>query len=572
VTNVRDQPESAGLYQIPLLVGVVGSRELDPGQIPAIREAIAALLRSLRDAQPDVQVKLLCSLCEGADLLAAAVAGELGIDVVALLPVSAERSRAALRSEAARASFDAALQRAERLEVPPRGDADRAGSLIALYSSLLIVVWDGNADTDLATARAVDERLGRTGPSHEDRVDPDALLFAEDNDLMYEIRCSLPSDPAGVKLVGFVTGQRQFGHVASGIPTELATLLERTAGFNRDVINHTQAIEAHGYRLMPGAEKLRPEALAYVDRLFTAADWLGGHFRRSYARALRARYLLWATMVALLIVFDNHPGGILGFISISGVLAIFVLAALLAQWARRRRWHRRFLDYRALAEGLRVDFYWELGGVRMQFDGAFAHESFLQKQDVELEWIRAAMRAVSLRCALYPRAAVADGLTFTAAAWVGGSPDPGDAGQLGYYRKRATVLARRESVAGRSVRAMLLLGLTVCCALAVDSAFGLSHQPLFTPGVRVLLIAVFALFTAYGAIFGIYFDERSDKALILQYRHMEALFSFAERQLHSARSNAEKLEILRSLGHACLAEHAQWILAHRDRRVEGMKW
>lgn len=579
MTNLPEGPESSGLYRIPLLVGVVGSRDLVPDEIPAIRTAIAALLRLLRDAERDVQIKLLCSLCEGVDLLAAEVAGELGLDVIALLPHSAEQSRAALRSEGARASFDSALLKAERLEVPPRGEATRAASLIALYSSLLIVAWDGNEDEDVATARVVDERLGRAGPSHEERIaDPDTLLFAEDNDLMYEIRCSrtgatLPANEAGgVRLVGFTTGQRQFGNVAAGIPSELATLLERTAGFNRDVQHHAEAIGAHGHRLMPQSGASRPEALAYVDRLFTAADWLGSHFRRSYVRALQARYLLWATMVALLLLFDNHPGGIIGFASISGVLAIFALAALLARWAQRRRWHRRYLDYRALAEGLRVDFYWELGGVRMQFDGAFAHESFLQKQDVELEWIRAAMRAVSLRCALHPRAAVADGLNFTTGAWVGGNGATQSAGQLAYYRQRMSALKRRETVVGRSVRTMLLLGLAVCFALAVDSAFGLAGQSLFTPGLRVLLVVVFTLFTAYGAIFGIYFDERSDKALISQYRHMNALFSFASRQLNSARSNAEKLEILRSLGHACLAEHAQWILAHRDKRIEGMKW
>jgi len=42
--------------------------------------------------------------------------------------------------------------------------------------------------------------------------------------------------------------------------------------------------------------------------------------------------------------------------------------------------------------------------------------------------------------------------------------------------------------------------------------------------------------------------------------------------LRAATSNERKLEILRSLGHACLAEHAQWILAHRDKRIQGMRW
>ena len=542
-----------------------------------------------------MQLKLLCSLAEGADLLVAEVACELGIDIVALLPFSPAQCRAELASDAARVSFDAALQRAERLDVPPPDamatiadpssdtfgsqQRERAGALIALYSSLLIVVWDGNETEDRATARAVDRRLGRAGPAYDDRVvDPQTLLFAEDNDLMYEIRCSRlahhneGNGNGAVRIAGFTTGRRHFGPIAAGIPPELAMLLERTAGFNRDVAGHGAAISEHGRRLMPEGDTPRPEALAYVDRLFMAADWLGGYFRRCYVRALQGRYVLWATMIALLLVFDYHPGGVLGFASISGVLVIFGLAALLARWAKRRRWHRRYLDYRALAEGLRVDFYWEVGGVRMQFDGAFAHESFLQKQDVELEWIRAAMRAVSLRCALYPRAAVADGVAYTSAAWVGEADASGSTGQLRYYRQRASALAHRERIAGTSVRVMLLLSLVVGFALALDAGFGLAAGPLLSPGWRVLLVAAFALFAAYGAIFGIYFDERSDRALISQYRHMDALFSFAARELRSARSSAEKLDILRALGHACLAEHAQWILANRDKRVEGMKW
>ena len=80
------------------------------------------------------------------------------------------------------------------------------------------------------------------------------------------------------------------------------------------------------------------------------------------------------------------------------------------------------------------------------------------------------------------------------------------------------------------------------------------------------------MLTAYGAIFEIYLSEKADRALIRQYRYMDSLVSFAAQELRSARSEPEKREILRSLGHACLAEHAQWILAHRDKRIDGMRW
>jgi hypothetical protein len=86
------------------------------------------------------------------------------------------------------------------------------------------------------------------------------------------------------------------------------------------------------------------------------------------------------------------------------------------------------------------------------------------------------------------------------------------------------------------------------------------------------MLMALALLTAYTAIFEVYLAERADRSLVRQYRHMDALFSVAVQRLHSARSTADKLDILRALGHACLAEHAQWILAHRDKRIDGLRW
>jgi hypothetical protein len=81
-----------------------------------------------------------------------------------------------------------------------------------------------------------------------------------------------------------------------------------------------------------------------------------------------------------------------------------------------------------------------------------------------------------------------------------------------------------------------------------------------------------ALVPVYAAIFEIYLNEKADRALIRQYRYMSSLFGFAAEELRAAGTVERRLLILRSLGHACLAEHAQWILAHRDKRIQGMRW
>ncbi|MEO8443564.1 MAG: hypothetical protein ABI567_01005, partial [Gammaproteobacteria bacterium] len=315
-----------------------------------------------------------------------------------------------------------------------------------------------------------------------------------------------------------------------------------------------------------------PETLLYVDRLFIAADWLGVHFGRCFTRALRARYTLWAILALLLLGLDRQADESLGLANILVVLLVFGTGWLLAFWAHRRSWHRRFLNYRALAEALRVDFYCELAGVRAQFGGEFSHAAFLQRQDFELEWIRAAMRAVSLRRALYPRAVLPHGFEHAYAAWIG-DPDPvNGAGQLHYYRQRGRALQRRQRIVEAISTTMLFSGLALGLVLAVAALLSFVSEVRLGGHLREGLVLVLALVSVYGAIFEIYLGEKADRALIRQYRYMESLFSIAARELASARSLPDKLEILRSLGHACLAEHAQWILAHRDKRIDGLRW
>ena len=114
---------------IPLLVGVVGHRDLLPQEMPAIRAETLRLLRALREAQPEVRVMLLSAQAEGADLVAADVAQELGIGIVALLPFDEAQCRAELSTGAGRAIFDRTMAGAEKLELSQiAGGADPAQS------------------------------------------------------------------------------------------------------------------------------------------------------------------------------------------------------------------------------------------------------------------------------------------------------------------------------------------------------------------------------------------------------------------------------------------------------------
>ncbi|HLG52524.1 MAG TPA: hypothetical protein VI339_01285, partial [Steroidobacteraceae bacterium] len=283
---------TAESLSIPLLVGVVGHRDLVPDEMPAVRDAVDRLLRALRAAQPDVPIKLLSAQAEGADLLVADVAQRLGIGVIAVLPFAARQCRADLGSDAARATFDHTMAGAETLELAPAtgttsGDPgppdeardrqfERAGDLIVQHSSLLIAVWDGlETEHRAGTARAIERRRGLDGARDDDpRAVTDGLLSAADNDLTYEIRCTRLQNSAagtaaaGVRVIGFVTGGSTFGGVENGIPPVLATLLARTAEFNRDAGEYGAQIAREGRPLIADGAVPASGALSYLSGLF----------------------------------------------------------------------------------------------------------------------------------------------------------------------------------------------------------------------------------------------------------------------------------------------------------------
>jgi hypothetical protein len=566
---------------------VVGHRDLRPEEIAPIRAAVAALMQRLRDDHPSVPLRLICSMAAGADLLVAEAACGLGISITALLPYARRLCRNDLDSDEDKARFDRLCDASEVVELGLPADAnpgdieragelrDRqlqlAGSIIARYSGLLIAIWNGESTSHRAgTARTMQFRRQGVMPSDELIVSPrDVLLSPQDDDLNFEIRCGRLSQPGGtgVTVLGF-TGTD--AHGGADYPAHMRTTLRRLAELNLDMEVFADRISENGRRLSQPSPAPVPETLQYLDRLFTAADWMGGHFRRCFTTALKARYGLWALMAFLLIAFKKDSHGRTAMVCIVSVLAVFLCGSLLAYWAHRRAWHRKYLDYRALAEALRVDFYWEIAGVRKEYDGEFAHESFLQKQDAELQWIRNAMRAVSLQLAIRPCGDFASGFPFVYANWIGDDHPTSRRGQMSYYRERLRSLKRGMHGSERIDRGLLFCGLALAATFAVDVALGdRSFLPL---GVRNAMLWGLALVPVYAAIFEIYLNEKADRALIRQYRYMYSLFGFAAAELRAAESVEKKLLVLRSLGHACLAEHAQWILAHRDKRIQGMRW
>jgi hypothetical protein len=563
---------------VPLIVGVTGHRDLVPAEVPRLRGRAREFLAALQEQHPDLPLAVMSPLAEGADRLVAEEARALGIPLIVPLPFPVELYERDFGEPESLQAFRALCVGAEVVELPllpgdtqatiaeygTRRDAHyaRLGIYLCAHCHVLLAIWDGKPSDKLGgTAQVVRFHHWDEMPGFVERNEGQLQMLAEDeSDLVYHLVCSR-DQPGGEPAEGFepldgwwfTTDEKT--PRSREMPAAYRGVFERTAEFNRDVIKYRGSIKASGWPLLPAdAPATVVPVAAPVNAMFMAADWLAIHFQAQVTRALQTIYLLAALMGLAFIVYSDLPGFDL---MVYFFLAFFLAGVMLYRIAERRAWHRKYLDYRALAEGLRVQCYWVAAGVTAGRTTKFAHDNFLQKQDVELGWIRNVMRYTGrLGDISMPTKA---GLEFTRREWVG-EPHPGS-GQLAYYERKAverTELRRRTAAIGSFC---LWAGIAVAVVLAI---FG-RYMPETSKDVLMVLMGVLPLLAA---IREAYAQKRAEKELIKQYLFMARIFRNARRQLDSADSDQLRRQILKALGDAALEEHAQWLLMHRERPLE----
>ena len=223
-----------------------------------------------------------------------------------------------------------------------------------------------------------------------------------------------------------------------------------------------------------------------------------------------------------------------------------------------RQWHRKHLDYRTLAEGLRVQFYWSLAGVIDVQSAEFAYDNFLQKQDVDLGWIRHVMRNVSLARSR-DNVPHPEWVDWVIEQWVG--DENSQTGQLSYYRSKELEKTHRFRRTTNLGRTTLWLGVLIAVLLAIA---GTEMADIH----RTWLLVLMGILPLFAGVRDAYSHKRAEKELIKQYRFMRGILANARRLLDSSDDLDFRRSVLRALGNAALEEGAEWILMHRERPLE----
>ncbi|MGH8150157.1 MAG: hypothetical protein ACRETB_09335 [Steroidobacteraceae bacterium] len=563
--------------RLPIVIGVTGHRHLRETDLPGYRARIGELFDHLRRRYPATPLRVISALAEGADRVVAQLALERGYELIVPLPLEPadyERDFPGTVAE-----FRAMLQRVppERMFVWPRGTAEgngsawcedaverdrlyaEVGAFVAEQSHILVAIWDGvPSDSGAGTASVVALKLGRPGANAGATGKGDDGTGRTAAPRPGDARTALDPDDSGpVYHVHAVRSGRDapapqqvaWLYPQDGDAALFQMVCSRIDRFNSEKARRRVRPELPGSEdsLLPGIESARGGDRALA-RAFAYADRLAAHYQRITHRVLRLTLLLAALMA---LTFEVYAEVLPLRVVPLAYLSFFALLTLVMIWHSRLDAQGRYLDYRALAEGLRVQFYWRLAGLT---DNASAQ--YLRKQLDELRWIREALRAT------------------------GGAPPPSAAepqlalqcwvhGQASYYAARARLHERRTLRLERWSRVFLATGLLAAFCLVVLWS---QLEQLATWHHWAVLVMGFAPVAA--ALWEAYGERIGARTQANQYARFAAIFHRAERfitELEQERASPSRREgelaLLRELGREALIENADWVLLLRDRPI-----
>lgn len=547
------------LYLVSLTVAVTGHRDIAPADEERTRTLVQSRFGELQRQCPATPIMVLSGLAEGADMVCADAALDLGIEVVPILPSPPEvfakdferPAHGDRDPEELAQRFRTLLERcaapivvAESLTADEPRRYALVGAYLARHCHILFALWDEvENDVEGGTSHVV--QLVRGGVSERYLDEPKRALDAPEPRPIHHLAVprfgETPSRLWAWSLLQVSAAEQKH---SQGVLVALDCFNADAATF---AANHPQAITKSLAWFDADAT-----ALSRVERraleVFAAADAFAISLRNSSHQSLKTIFVIGWLMVAAFEVYSN----IWGLPSVLGLYIVGLLAAAAIYFLdRSRKTYTRFLDYRGLAEGLRVQIFYHLAGLPI-----LAADHYLRKQRGELTWIRQAMRALDVG----PRRS-APRFDLVKKYWI---DDQASYFNSASRRDRLTFNRNKRWALGFFISGLVVAGAGFGIEMATG---GKLHDALWMH----LLIAMMGFLPATAAALTGYTDRRGLGQHIKQYERMQEVYGRAASiatSLEEATDPESCKRLAAELGKEALAENADWILLHRERPID----
>jgi hypothetical protein len=557
--------------RLPIVVGCTGHRDLREEDIPHLEESYRKILADLQSQYTSTPFIILTALAEGADRIVARVARNENIPYYVALPLERDLYEDDFKTEASRIEFRELLEGATMSFTTPlvhgatkegirehgperRLQYAQVGAVVSRYSQIVIAFWDG---VDL-------QKTGGTSNVLRFRLQglPDIEGLAHhpldsvDTGIVYQIWTPRQSNSAIANPAGSVSKLYPIGFDSDEQAERIIsrTFLELN-DYNREVLHHGPHLEADieqskKYFFPEALRPLLQEDERHTIDTFATVDALANRYQKETKSGFRGVYTL---ILAAAVIFDIYAHLYSeNKVVLGGYLFTIVLAFLWYSLAKRGRFQTRYLDFRALAEGIRVQFWWQhLGMLRSVSD------HYIRKQRSELDWIRGGLRTILLRASKdlisverARQGASRERIENILKYWVHD--------QAAYFDKARHRDHHKHQKFERVINIFFYL------------AIGFAAIQIFIPTNHYIVVAI-GISPIVAALIGNYLEKNALAGHIKQYDYAAGVFSRAERHLNKLLATNE-LHMARNfifeLGLEALAENGDWLLLHRERPLE----
>lgn len=314
-----------------------------------------------------------------------------------------------------------------------------------------------------------------------------------------------------------------------------------------------------------------PENVQNLMQHYAAADVLSLHYQQWKMKSMKMIYALGLGSIIMFLVYHLLESK---FMLLFYIL-FFAVAYAVYFFSRKKEMEIKYLDYRALAEGLRVQIFWSLAGLNDDIT-----DYYLYEQKNELIWIENAIRTLNLKIEKCKEKL--KNYEHVLKYWI--------EDQHLYYKgaviKNEIKLRRNKKIVEFLVTATFLISIFLIYSEYFTNICTLPSNILkiIPEGIREVLFPRFEeileknwillgmeVIAAGAAVFENFIETTALREQVKRYSRMLELFEGGNKHIGEA-LNQNKYDAaddyIRALGKECLIENGEWILLYRERPIK----
>ena len=513
---------------IPIIFGITGHRDLCLEDMPKLKEKLTILLKEYKTTYPHTQIILLSALAQGADMLAAEVAKELGVVLHVVLPYEEKAYLNSFDDEASKELFQSLKNYASKYDTlncnqtkNREGCYQQLGEYIANTSNILIALWDGVDTSKKGGTSAIVKYMQRGFEENcFDQLNGNALF------VINTPRVSNPKIDHP-----FQISKKYLGKMKENDFKNMLQKIDKRNADLKDQIKDDDIITSFIRYFDKKADKSQ-SIHKWIMLTILILSWIGVASMESM-HVLHIDQFLWGYGIALLMAF--------------GVYHYFI---------KKRNIKNDFIYSRGIAEALRVQKAYNHAGI----DNCITRH-YLTNHHHKFTWIKTALKNIYYLSTSEKR--IKDD-TYIKEKWI--------KGQITYMENaislRENRLHRSEKIENLSYRVGFVVLVVLFGWFVLEQFHIVEHGVLPFSWHHLVLVSSLLLMTA--AFIGEkYLKIEGYEEDIYNFEIMIEIYKKAQKLLEKTESDSEEYrEIILDLGEKALDENSKWVVLHDGRRVE----